>query len=95
MHVVEVPGVGVLVGQHAPAVLARHAAAAGVGGPHVLGQSTPALTDLVTNITNTISGEKIVMRKNFSFPCMTIVWKLKTFRCHHMTDVEKSKILKI
>ena len=37
------------------------------------------LTDLifVTNITNIISGEKIVMWRNFSFPCMTIVGKLK------------------
>ena len=36
-------------------------------------------TDLifVTNLTNIISGEKIVMWKNFSFPCMTIVGKLK------------------
>ena len=51
VHVVEVPGVGVLVGQHAPAVLARDAAAAGVGRPHVLGQTTPALANLVTNIT--------------------------------------------
>ena len=32
----------------------------------------------VTNITNIISGEKIVMMwRNFSFPCMTIVGKLK------------------
>ena len=31
----------------------------------------------VTNITNIISGEKIVMWRNFSFPCMTIVGKLK------------------
>ena len=27
--------------------------------------------------TNIISGEKIVMWRNFSFPCMTIVGKLK------------------
>ena len=31
----------------------------------------------VTNITNIISGEKIVMWRNFSFPCMAIVGKLK------------------
>ena len=31
----------------------------------------------VTNITNYISGEKIAMWRNFSFPCMTIVGKLK------------------
>ena len=31
----------------------------------------------VTNITNYIPGEKIVMRRNFSFPCMTLVGKLK------------------
>ena len=31
----------------------------------------------VTNITNYIRGEKIVMWRNFSFPCMTIVGKLK------------------
>ena len=31
----------------------------------------------VTNITNIISGEKIVVWRNFSFPCMTIVGKLK------------------
>ena len=38
-----------------------------------------SLADLifVTNITNIISGEKIVMWRNFSFPCMTIVGKLK------------------
>ena len=37
------------------------------------------LADLifVTNITNIISGEKIVKWINFSFPCMTIVGKLK------------------
>ena len=37
------------------------------------------LSDLifVTNITNNISGEKCVMWRNFSFPCMTIVGKLK------------------
>ena len=36
-------------------------------------------TDLifVTNITNYIRGEKIVKWRNFSFPCMTIVGKLK------------------
>ena len=31
----------------------------------------------VTNITNIISGEKIVMWRNFSFLCMTIFGKLK------------------
>ena len=31
----------------------------------------------VTNITNIVSGEKFVMWRNFSFPCMTIVGKLK------------------
>ena len=31
----------------------------------------------VANITNHIRGEKIVMWRNFSFPCMTIVGKLK------------------
>ena len=31
----------------------------------------------VTNITNYICGEKIVIWRNFSFPCMTIVGKLK------------------
>ena len=31
----------------------------------------------VTNITNYIRGEEIVMWRNFSFPCMTIVGKLK------------------
>ena len=31
----------------------------------------------VTYITNIISGEKIVVWRNFSFPCMTIVGKLK------------------
>ena len=31
----------------------------------------------VANITNYIHGEKIVMWRNFSFPCMTIVGKLK------------------
>ena len=31
----------------------------------------------VTNITNYICGEKFVMWRNFSFPCMTIVGKLK------------------
>ena len=31
----------------------------------------------VTNITNYIRGEKIVKYRNFSFPCMTIVGKLK------------------
>ena len=31
----------------------------------------------VTNITNYIRGEKIVRYRNFSFPCMTIVGKLK------------------
>ena len=31
----------------------------------------------VTNITNIISGEKIVMWRNFSFPRMTIVGELK------------------
>ena len=38
-----------------------------------------SLTDLifVTNMTNYIRGEKIVMWRNFSFPCMTIVGKLK------------------
>ena len=37
------------------------------------------LTDLifVTNITNIISGEKIVMGRNFSFLSSTIVGKLK------------------
>ena len=37
------------------------------------------LTELifVTDITNYIRGEKIVMWRNFSFPCMTIVGKLK------------------
>ena len=55
----------------------------------------------VTNITNIISAEKIVMWRNFSFPCMTIVgkWKFlhmwRNFRCLHMTDVEKSEILHI
>ena len=36
-------------------------------------------TDLifVTNITNIISGEKIAMWRKFSFPCMTVVGKLK------------------
>ena len=36
-------------------------------------------TDLifVTNIPNYIRGEKIVMLRNFSFPCMTNVGKLK------------------
>ena len=35
-------------------------------------------TDLIfLNITNIISEEKIVMWRNFSFPCMTIVGKLK------------------
>ena len=36
-------------------------------------------TDLifVPNITNYISGEKIVVWRNFSFPCITIVGKLK------------------
>ena len=36
-----------------------------------------ATSDLifVTNISNYILGEKIVMVKNFSFPCMTIVGK--------------------
>ena len=39
----------------------------------------PTKEDLifVTNITNIISGEKNVMWRNFSFPCMTIVGKLK------------------
>ena len=32
----------------------------------------------VTNIKNYIRGEKIVMWRNFSFPCMTIVENLKT-----------------
>ena len=31
----------------------------------------------VTNITNIISGEKVVMRRNFSFPCISTVGKLK------------------
>ena len=31
----------------------------------------------VTNITNIISGEKFVMWRNFSFPCISIVGKLK------------------
>ena len=37
------------------------------------------LSDLifVTYITDIISGKKIVMWRNFSFPCMTIVGKLK------------------
>ena len=54
---------------------------------------------IVTNITNYICGEKIVMWRNFSFPCMTIVGELKIspheqkFRCLQMTDVEKSEIL--
>ena len=36
-------------------------------------------TDLifVTNITKIIGGEKIVLWRNFSFPCMTIVGKWK------------------
>ena len=55
----------------------------------------------VPNITNYISGEKIVVWRNFSFPCITIVGKLRflhmwiNFRCLHMTDVEKSDILHI
>ena len=38
-----------------------------------------ATSDLifVTNISNYILGEKIVVVKNFSFPCMTIVGKYK------------------
>ena len=36
-------------------------------------------TDLifVTIITNYIRGEKIIMWRNFSSPCITIMWKLK------------------
>ena len=40
---------------------------------------SPSAAELifVTNITNYICGEKIVMWRNFSFPCMTIVGELK------------------
>ena len=53
----------------------------------------------VSNITNIINGEKIVMWRIFSFPCMAIVGKSKTspqqFKFFHMIDVEKSEILHI
>ena len=66
--------------------------------------SDPVVSLVVTNITNTISGERIVLWRNFSFPCMTIVGKLKIsphVEKFHMSphdrcaDVEKSKILHI
>ena len=39
------------------------------------------LSDLifVTNITNNISGEKIVMRRNFIFPCMTMKMRISPY----------------
>ena len=57
----------------------------------------------VTNITNIISGEKIVMWRNFSFPRMTIVGKLKIsphveefqMSPHDRGEVEKSEIVHI
>ena len=42
----------------------------------------------VTNITNIISGEQIVMWRNFSFSCMTIVGKLKI--SPHVEKYQKS-----
>ena len=39
-------------------------------------------------VTNYIRGEKIVMLKNFSFPCMTIVGKLKI--CPHVEKFQNN-----
>ena len=47
--------------------------------PYRLLSFLPTQTDLIffTNITYIVSGEKIVMWRNFTFPCMTIFGKLK------------------
>ena len=47
----------------------------------VFASAAAAKADLifVTNITNYIRGEKIVLWRNFSFPCMTIVGNLNLF----------------
>ena len=42
---------------------------------HVINKGADLI--FVTNITNYIRGERIVMWRNFIFPCMTIVGKLK------------------
>ena len=42
---------------------------------HIVNEHTDLI--FVTDITNYIRGEKILMWRNFSFPCMTIVGKLK------------------
>ena len=46
---------------------------------HLMTHQTNPMADqiFVTSITNYIREEKIVMWRNFSFPCMTIVGKLK------------------
>ena len=46
----------------------------------------------VTNITNYIRGEKIVMWRNFSYPCMTIVEKFMEFYCNLCHFFAKSVI---
>ena len=46
-----------------------------VNGSFCVAAAAKADLIFVTNITNYIRGEKIVMWRNFSFPCMTIVGK--------------------